>query len=79
MNVLVERAVVQRAVEPVVPSILHHKEDSDLVSHLEQGWEGHAIVHAEKDGDRVEEPDLWQLNGDMADKDEGGAVKLLAP
>lgn len=79
VNVLVERAVVQRAVEPVVPSILHHEEGSDLVSHLEHGREGHAIVHAEKDGDRVEEPDLWQFNSDMADKDEGGAIELLAP
>lgn len=79
VDVLVERAIVQRAVEPVVPSILHHEESSDLVSHLEQGREGHTVVHAEKDGDRVEKPDLWQLNGDMADKDEGSAVKLLAP
>lgn len=79
VDVLVERAVVQRAVEPVVPSIFHDEESSDLVSHLEQGREGHAVVHAEKDGDRVEEPNLWQLNGDMADKDEGSAIKLLAP
>lgn len=32
MDVLVERAPVERSVGPVMPGILQHKEDGDLVS-----------------------------------------------
>lgn len=79
VDVLVQWAVVQSAMEPVVPSILHNEEDGDLVGHLEQRREGHAIVHTKVSGDRVEEPDLRKFNGDVADKNEGGAIKLFFP
>lgn len=74
---LVERAVVQGAVEPVVPGILHDKADGDLEGHLPGGREGHVVVHAEVGGDGVEEPDLGKLGGEVADEDDGGAVPLL--
>ena len=32
MNVLIERAPVERSVGPVVPGILQHEENCDLVS-----------------------------------------------
>lgn len=79
VDVLVERAVVQSAVEPVVPGVFHDEEDGDLVGHLEPGREGDTVVHAKVHGNGVEEPDLRELDGDVADKDKGSAVKLLAP
>lgn len=60
---LVKRAVVKRAVEPVVPGILHDEEDADVEGHLPERREGHAIVEAEVGGDGVEEPDLGKLDG----------------
>lgn len=65
--------------EPVVPGILHDEKDGNLVGHLEQRREGYTIIHTKEDGDRVEKPNLGQLNGNMADEDEGGAIELLAP
>lgn len=74
---LVERTVVQSTVEPVVPSILHDEADSDLESHLPNGREGHTVVHTEVGSDGVEEPDLRKFGGEMADKNDGGAIPLL--
>lgn len=79
VDVLVKRAVVKGAVEPVVPGILHDEENGDLVGHLEPRWKGHTVVHTEKSGNRVEQPNLRKLNCDMADEDEGGAVELFSP
>ena len=62
----VKRAVVQSPVEPVVPCILHDKEDGDVESHLAERRERNAEVHAEIGGNRVEEPDLGKLNGEVA-------------
>lgn len=77
VDVLVQRAVVQGAVEPVVPSILHDEEHGNLQRHLPDGGEGHAVLQAEVSRDGVEEPDLWQLGGEVADEDDGGALPLL--
>jgi hypothetical protein len=74
---LVERTVMQSTVEPVVPSILHDEADSDLESHLPDRREGHTVVHTEVGGDRVEEPDLRKFGGEVADKNNGGAIPLL--
>lgn len=79
VDVLVKWAIVQSAVEPVVPGILHDEEHSDLVGHLEQRREGHAIVHTEISSDRVKKPDLGQFDGNVANEDEGGAVELFSP
>lgn len=77
VDCLVQRAVVQASMEPVVPGIFHHKEDGDLNGHLEEGGERHSIGHAEVGGERVEQPDLWQLGGEMANQDDGSAIPLL--
>lgn len=74
---LVEGTVVQSTVEPVVPSILHHEANSDLESHLPYRRERHAVVHAEVGSDGVEEPDLREFGGEVADENNGGTVPLL--
>ena len=76
---LVERAVVKRAVEPVVPGILHDEEDADVEGHLPERREGHAIVEAEVGGDGVEEPDLGELDGAVTEENEAGALELFLP
>lgn len=76
---LVQRAVVQSAVEPVVPGILHDEEGEDLVGHLPPRREREAVLQAEEGGDGVEEPDLRQLDGAVADEDKESAVPLLLP
>lgn len=75
----VEGPVVQHPVEPVVPRVLDHEEDADDHGHLPQGREGHAVVHAEVHGRRVEEPDLGELDGEVAEEDKGGAFPLFLP
>ena len=56
VDVLVERAPVHGAVGPVVPGVLDHEEDGDLVGHFEEGREGDAGVHAEVGCHGVKEP-----------------------
>lgn len=73
----VERAVVKSAVEPVVPGVFHDEEESNLPSHGEDRGERDAVVHAEVGGNGVEEPDLRQFGGEVADEDDGGAIPLL--
>jgi hypothetical protein len=74
---LVQRTVVQSAVEPVMPSILHDEADGDLESHLPGGREGHTVIQTEVGSNGVEEPDLRKFGGEVADKDDGGAIPLL--
>lgn len=74
---LVQRTVVQSAVEPVMPSILHDEADGDLESHLPDGRERHTVVKTEVSSNGVEEPDLRKLGGEVADEDNGGAIPLL--
>lgn len=77
VDVPVEGADVQRAVEPVVPGILEDEEQGDLESHGGPGREGDAGLHSAGDGHGMEEPDLGQLDGEMAEEDELGAAPLL--
>ena len=77
VDVLVERAPVQRAVHPVVPSIFKDEEDGDLVGHGEDGGEGNGGLEAEVLGHGVEEPDLRELDGEVGEEDEFGAVPLF--
>lgn len=77
VDVLVQRAPVQGAVQPVVPRVLEHEEDGDLVGHGEEGGEGDGGCQAEVLGHRVEEPDLGELDGEVGEEDELGAVPLF--
>lgn len=79
VNRLVERAVVQSAVEPVMPGILNDEENDDLIRHIPPGGERNAVVHAEVSRDRVEEPDLRELNSAVRDEDERSTFPLLLP
>jgi hypothetical protein len=74
---LVELGRVERAVRPVVPRVLHDEEDGDLVGHGEQGGEGHGGGETAELGEGVEEPDLRELDGEVGEQHEFGAVPLF--
>lgn len=74
----VEGSVVQRAVEPVVPGVLHDEKDADLHGHLPEGRKGNAILKTKVDSDGMEEPDLGELDGAVLEEDEGGAFPLFS-
>lgn len=76
---LVQGRPVGAAMHPVVPGIFEDEEDHDLVGHLPRGREGHAIVEAAPGCDGVEEPDLGEFDGEVAEEDEGAAFELLLP
>lgn len=77
MDVLVQRAPVQRAMHPVVPGILEDEEDGDLVSHSEERGEGHASLETDVLRHWVEEPNLRQLDSEVAHQNQLRAVPLL--
>lgn len=77
VDVFVERAPVHGAVRPVVPGVLEHEEDGDLVGHGKEGWEGDAGGEATELREGVEEPDLGEFDGEMGEEDEFGAVPLF--
>ena len=56
MNGLVEGTPVEGTVREVVPSILHHKEDGNLVGHSPKGGEGNRGREPEELGHRVKQP-----------------------
>lgn len=74
---LVQRTIVQGTVEPVMPGILHDEEDGNLPRQGSQSRERRTVVNTKVGGDGVEEPDLGQLGGEVADEDDGGAIPLL--
>jgi hypothetical protein len=77
VDVLVERAPVQCAVDPVVPSILKDKKYSDVESHCLPTRERNACVHAAEFRHRVEKPDLRKLDGEVAEENKFRALPLL--
>ena len=77
VDVAVERAPVQRAVEPVVPGVFHDEEDGDLVGHLGPVRERHARVHAKVLAQGVEEPDLGEFDREVAEQHQLGALPLF--
>jgi hypothetical protein len=77
VHVLVQRAPVEGTVEPVVPGILHDEEDGDLVGHLGPGGEGNAGLHAKVHAHGVEQPDLGELDSEVTEQDQLGALPLL--
>lgn len=74
---LIERAVVKRPMGEIVPGILHDEEDADLVGHLPHRGERHAIVHSAPGRDGMEEPDLREFDGEVAEEDNESAVSLF--
>lgn len=73
----VERSPVHSAMHPVMPRILKNEENGNVHHHLRKWWERHSGGHAEVDGHWMEEPDLWELDGEVREEDELGAVPLL--
>jgi len=78
VDILVERTPVHRAMHPVMPGVLHHKEDGNLEADGGEAWEWHTSIHAAVLCHRMEQPDLWQFDREMTDEDEFGAGPLLA-
>lgn len=65
------------AMHPIMPRILKNEENSNMHQHLRNRWEGNSSGHAEVDGHWVEEPDLWELDGEVGEEDKFRAVPLL--
>lgn len=77
VDVLVQRTPVEGAVHPVVPCVLEDEEDGDLEGHLGERRERHAGVKAARFRHGVEEPDLGEFYGEVAEQDELGAFPLV--
>lgn len=78
VDVLVkERAGVHETVSPVVPRVLHHEEDGDLVGHLVEGRKRDVGFETEVLAHGVEQPDLGKLDGEVGQKDERCTLQLL--
>jgi hypothetical protein len=78
VDVLVEEgAGVHGTVGPVVPCVLEDEEDGDLVCHLVDAGEGDRGRKTEILAHGVEHPDLGELNGEVGEEDEGGALCLF--
>lgn len=64
-------------VKPIVPCILHDKEDENLHSNFPRRGERHAVLNTKESGDRVEKPDQGQLGSEVAEEDSPSTVPLL--
>lgn len=62
---------------PVMPGILQNEEDGDLVCHLPGAREWNGGLEAEVLAHGVEQPDLRELDGEMREEDEEGALRLF--
>ena len=62
VDVLVERAVMEEPVCPVVPHIFKDKEDCPLFQHCRQWWEGDRDTNAKRLAEGVERPDGKHLH-----------------
>lgn len=77
VNRAVERTPVHGAVSPVVPGVLDDEEDSDVHCDLPHGREGDAGVHAKEFSHGVEDPDLGELDGEVGEENQLGALPLF--
>lgn len=77
VDILVKRTPMHRAMHPVVPGILQHEEDRYLVGHLVDRGKGNGGLEAEEQAHGVEEPDLDDLNGEVGEENERGALPLF--
>jgi hypothetical protein len=68
---------VHGAVDPVVPGILENEEDGNLEGHLIDTRERNGVAEAEELAHGVEEPDLRELDGEVGEEDEEGALPLF--
>jgi len=66
VDVLVKWSPVHGPMCPVVPSIFHHEEDSDLVGHGEKRRERDACGKAKVLSHGVKKPYLWEFDGEVA-------------
>ena len=77
VDLLVEGWCVQCTVEPIVPTILQHKEDGNLPCHLPHGREWHAGAQTAELRHWVEQPDLRKFDREVGEQDETSASPLF--
>lgn len=77
VDAAIERAPVHGAMRPVMPGVLDDEEDGDVKGHLPEGGKRDASIHAEVDSHWVEDPDLWEFDGEVGEEDELRAVPLF--
>lgn len=78
VDVLIEEgAGVHQTMGPVMPCVLENEEDSDLVGHLEGARERNVGLEAEVLAHGVEQPDLRELDSEVREEDEEGALRLF--
>lgn len=77
VNILVKRAPVHCTVHPVMPCILQDEKDGDVESYGCPCWERNTGLHTAHFRHWVEEPDLREFDGEMAEEDESCASPLL--
>lgn len=77
VDVLVEWTPMHSTVIPVMPGILQDKKDGDLQADRLPAWERNSRVHPEVFCHWVEEIDLREFDGEVAEEDEFRACPLL--
>lgn len=68
---------MERAVEKVVPQVFNNKENGNLHGDLPSRREGDAVVETKVCSQGVEDPNLGQFDGKVAEQDEHRAVPLF--
>lgn len=77
MNHLVQARRMKSSMGKVMDRILDEEEESELESYLGPGGEGQLVcLKAEEGGEGVEAADKGELNEEMGEEDEFGAVPL---
>lgn len=74
----VQSGCMQRTMKPIMPRIFHDEEDGDLISHGDEGRERNRGGETEELCERVEEPDLRKLDGEVGDQNVSGASPLFS-
>lgn len=79
VNPAVERSVVKGLVRDIVPCVFNDEEESNLKGHGLKVGEGNLErLHAEGDGQGVEQEDLRKFDGEMGEEHKFGAFPLLS-
>ena len=68
---------MQRAMKPVMPSILQDEENADLEENRCPGGKGNTGFHSEIPGHWMEKPDLRNLDGEVGEEDKFRADPLF--
>lgn len=70
VDILVQRTPMHSTMSPIMPCIFDNKENGNLHGHLGPAWERYTELHSEVSCHWVEEPDLWEFDGEMREENE---------